>query len=82
MPRFPYHLAADRTEPLPPVAELPSIEASSDADALEQLKQSRFTSELGQSSAFLRVVVTYHPDGSANNCLSQQVPLVPSHQDN
>jgi hypothetical protein len=47
---FRYHLAADRDEPLPEAAAMPTIQASGPEHALEQLCQRGFTGELGHTS--------------------------------
>lgn len=77
MPRFPYDIAVERDEPYPPVDELPTIEADDAMQALEQLKRQRIVGESGIDSAWLRVVVTTHPNGLVRQAITRQVPLVP-----
>ena len=50
MPTFPFHIASDREDPFPPVAELATIEADDPRAALELLAKQRIVGELVQSS--------------------------------
>jgi hypothetical protein len=47
MPLYPVHIAADRHEPLPPIADLTTIEANSPEDALAKLRQEPFIDDGG-----------------------------------
>lgn len=63
MPLYHVHFAADHREPLPPLAELQSIDAADPASAVEALLAAgRYPQRPGLRWA--RVVVGVHPDGS------------------
>jgi len=57
------HFTADADEPIPPVAELPSIEAGEPQKAVEaMLVAGRYPQD--PSIRWARVVVGFYPDGS------------------
>ena len=61
MPVFHIHFAADPDDPVPPLAELPSIEADDPVAAVEALLAAgRYPQD--PAIRWARVVVGFHPD--------------------
>ena len=67
---------------MPPTAELQTIEANDPYDPLAKLRQSQYRTEPGIESAWIRVAVSYYPDGAARHTISQQVQVVQVSRDN
>jgi hypothetical protein len=77
MPAYPAHTAASRHEPLPPIADLTTIEANSPEEALAKLRQEPFVMSGGRvDSVWLKVVVSQWPSGEARQVLTSEVPVV------
>jgi len=75
MPLYPVHISANRHDPLPPVAELTTIEADAPGQALELLRRETFVAPPGVQTVWLKVVVTVWPSGEARHVLSTEVPV-------
>ena len=82
MPTYPVHIAFEHDDPMPPFEQLQSIEADDPHAALELLSRQKIYAEAGTESAWLRVIVDYHPDGAALRSISLQINLVPVARDN
>jgi hypothetical protein len=77
MPLYPVHLAALRHEPLPPIADLTTIEADSPEDALATLRQEPFVMSGGRiGSVWLKLIVSQWANGEARQVLTTEVPVV------
>ena len=63
MPRYHIDFAADPDDPVPPLAELPSIEADDPVAAVEALLAAGRNPQ-DPAIRWARVVVGFHPDGS------------------
>lgn len=80
---YPVHLSPTRDAPLPPAAELTTIEADSPEQALEQLKREPFAMSGGEvKTVWLRVVVTTWPNGNARQVMSTEVSVEAIHRAN
>ena len=68
MPRYHVHFTADPADPVPPPAELPSVEADDPVEAVEaMLAAGRYPQD--PSVRWARVVVGLHLDGSPRSLL-------------
>ena len=76
------HIAAKRAAPMPPTAKLQTIEADDPFTAIEKLRQSQYRAEPGIETAWVRVAVSYYPDGAVWHTISQQVQVVQVSRDN
>jgi hypothetical protein len=63
MARYYVHFATSHAQPLPPLAELPSIEADDPAKAVEAMLANGWVSQ-DPAIRWARVVAGLHPDGS------------------
>jgi len=76
MPLYPVHISSNRHDPLPPVAELTTIEADSPQEALEKLRREPLMMSGGEvQTVWLKVVVSVWPGGEARQVLSTEVPV-------
>jgi hypothetical protein len=76
MALYPVHIAASRHEPLPPIADLTTIEADSPEEALAKLRQEPFVMSGGRlGSVWLKVIVSQWPSGEARQVLTTEVPV-------
>jgi hypothetical protein len=82
MPFYHFDVANHREQPFPPVADMPTIEADNPPAAMERLKAAPLKAPPGVASVWLRVVVAYHPDGSANHAIAERVQVVPEGSNN
>ena len=82
MPKYHFFISAERAALMPPVAELQTIEANDPHDALAKLRRSQYRAEAGIESAWIRVAVSYYPDGAVRHTISQQVQVVQVSRDN
>jgi len=76
VPIYRVHISAKRHDPLPPVAELTTVEADSPQEALEKLRQEPLAMSGGEvQTVWLKVVVSVWPSGEARHVLSTEVPV-------
>jgi hypothetical protein len=74
MPSFPYHIAAEKTDPYPALDKLPTVEAETAWKAVAKLaRDGKLPAAGGQF--WLRIVLEVHPNGIPAKAMS--VPLTP-----
>ena len=76
MAEYPVHIAASPDEPLPPVAELTTIEADSPEEALAKLRREALVLSGGMvKTVWLNVVLSVWPNGNVRQVMCTELPV-------